>query len=131
MWFQRFFATISRALPDRIVLRDEDALRRLNPQKFYVENVRTVLGISTANAQRICETAVRQGAFRRYVEVVCPNGSVAASAESEASLPSEVRCWTETHGEYEEALIPTRDLMKTVFYRLRDEAASQPVARAG
>jgi hypothetical protein len=130
MLFQRFFETISEVLPDRL-LGDMDALARLNPEKFYVENVRSVLGVSTVTAQRICDTAVRQGVFRRFVEVVCPDGSVAASADHEESLPEMVRCWSEKDGQYEETMLPTHELRKAVFYRLNDDQTARPLARAG
>ena len=120
MLFQKFFETISSWFPDH-ELGDLSALARLNPDKFYLENVRNVLGISSTSAQRICDTAVRQGAFQVGVEVVCPNGAVAATASDEASLPETVRCWTE---EYDEQELPTRTLSKRVFYRLTNEAAA-------
>lgn len=116
MLFQRFLNTISTVLPDRL-MGDMDALTRLNPKKIYLENVRSVLGVSASTAQRICDTGVRQGAFEKWVEVVCPNGAVAASAKVEESLPETVRCWTDDH---EEVYLPTRDLRKTVFYRLNE-----------
>lgn len=72
MLFQRFLKRISELIPDRLVSGDLEALARLNPEKFYVENVRSVLGVSSSTAQRICDTAVRQGAFQKCVEVVYP-----------------------------------------------------------
>jgi hypothetical protein len=122
--FQRFFETISSLLPERTFVGDPDALAKLDPNKIYIENVRSVFQISSRSAERYCEAAVRQGVFLKFVEVHCPDGAVAASSEFEKSLPEKVRCWKEEHGNYEELWIPTRDLSKTVFYRLNDEAAS-------
>jgi hypothetical protein len=123
--FQRFFEKISSLLPDGALTGNTEALARLNPDKIYLENVRSVLGVSSKSAKRICDTAVRQGFFRKYVEVVCPDGAAAASAQFEKDLPETVRCWKEEGGNYEEVYIPTRELSKTVFYCLNDEAASQ------
>jgi hypothetical protein len=116
---------ISSLLPDGALTGNPEALTRLNPNKIYLENVRSVLGVSSKSAQRICDTAVRQGVFRKYVEVVCPDGAAAASAQSERDLPETVRCWKEEDGNFEEVYIPTRELSKTVFYRLNDEADSR------
>jgi hypothetical protein len=91
---------------------------------MYVENVRSVFGISERAAQRYCDTAVRQGIFSKFIEVRCPNGSVGASAESEAKLPETVHCWQEEDGDFTEAVFSTRELPKAVFYRLNDEAIS-------
>lgn len=118
MSFKKFWQRISDLLPDRLVLSDPSALSRLDPDKIYPENVRAILGVSAAHAIRICETAVRQGLFRRRVEVVCPDGSVAASAAVERDLPETVRCWSEEGGEYHESEVATRELKKVTFYQL-------------
>jgi hypothetical protein len=123
--FQKFFETISRLLPERALIGNPEALADLNPNKIYLENIRSVLGVSSRSAQRICDTAVRQGVFRKYVEVVRPDGAGVVAAESENELPEFVRYWKEEGGNYEELSIPTREHSKTVFYRLNDEEASR------
>jgi hypothetical protein len=122
---EKFFDTISRLFPGDPYSGKEEAIARLNPDKIYLENVRSVLGVSTARAARFCEIAVRQGLFRRGVEVVCPDGAVAASAETEADLPKTVRCWAEDKGNLEELEIETNSLPKITFYRLNDKSASR------
>lgn len=112
-----FLSTISRYLPAPPA-RVEDAISKLNPDKIYLENVRSALGVSTEQARRICETAVRQGLFRQAVEVACPDGSVAASASRESDLPETVRCWTGEGEHIEEVQLATADLKKTLFYQL-------------
>lgn len=124
---KRLFQIISKAVPGPDLSRQEaELIARLNPDKFYVENVRSILGISSATATRICETAVRQGLFERRIEVRCPDGAVAASADSEAHLPERVRCWTREEGHLHPADLSTRDLEKTTFYRLNDSSAPVP-----
>ena len=73
-------------------------LARLDPRKIYLENVRSILGISSKKAQSICEAAVRQGIFEKWVEIRCPDGSVPASAKKESDLPSVVHFWVEEDG---------------------------------
>ena len=124
---KRLFQIISKVVPAPALSEDEaQQLAKLNPDKFYVENVRNILGISHASAKRICETAVRRGLFERRVEVMCPDGAVAASAESEAGLPRTVRCWHEEDGHFEAEELPTKDLEKMTFYRLNDKSDSIP-----
>ena len=118
MSFNAFWNAISRIVPGNPLSGREAELARLNPEKIYLENVRSVLGVSSPMAQRICETAVRRGLFQRMVEVVCPDGSIAASAESEASLPPNVTCWKEEQGDLEPVEMATASLSKSVFYRL-------------
>jgi hypothetical protein len=102
----------------------EHLLARLNPDRFYVENVRALLGVSHRTAQRICDTAVRQGAFVQRVGVLCPDKNIGASAETESGLPEYVRCVVEQDGEYEEIELRTDALERITFYQLDDEEAS-------
>ena len=124
MWLEKFLKTISQLIPINPLSGIGDALARLNPDKIYVENVRSVLKTSHARALKICETAVRQGFFSRGVEVLCPNGRVAASADIEANLPPTVFCWQEEDGHYEEIELPTSELQKLTFYRLNEREAT-------
>jgi hypothetical protein len=119
--FEKFLKRISRVFPEHFMLGNLEELTKVDPDRIYVENVRSVLGVSYKLARRLCETAVRQGAFQRNVEVVCPSGAVAASAPSEDQLPETVRCFTDEDGFAEEIELPTKELQKTVFYRLVDD----------
>ena len=113
----KFLDTISKFLPgDPLFGGNAEAIASLNPDKIYLENVRNALGVSSSKAQLICETAVRQGLFDRYIEVVCPDGAVAASAHTESELPETVHCWMEHEGQLEEVQLATKALPKTTFY---------------
>jgi len=118
MSFAAFWSAITKNVPSDPPSGLKEALAGLNPDKIYLENVRSVLGVSASKAQRICETAVRQGLFQKMVEVVCPDGSIAASAENEHELPRSVTCWREKGGNTEPVEIATTSLSKTVYYRL-------------
>ncbi len=124
MLSMKFFEIVSKFIPGAIPCGTEEAIASLNPDKIYIENVRSALGISHRAAVRICETAVRQGFFRRQVEVLCPDGAVAASADTEDALPKTVRCWSEDDGRLEEMELPTTSLVKVPFYRLDEQQAS-------
>jgi len=116
--FGRFLKTISDALPPSLVLNLE-ALEALDPDKIYVENVRSILRVSHGLALRICELAVRQGLFSKFVAVQCPDGSEAAHASAEDGLPPTVICNKEDDdGFFHEVTLPTNTLPKVTFYRL-------------
>lgn len=119
MLLTKFLDTISKIIPIDPLAGRPEAIARLDPNKIYVENVRSALGVSTSKARLICETAVRRGLFDRFVEVLCPDGAVAASAPTEAELPERVHCWEEHDGHQEEAELPTLTLRKMTFYRFR------------
>jgi hypothetical protein len=115
----RFFDAISKHLPgDPFMGGNPAEVAKLNPGKFYVENVRKAMRVSTRQAQLYCDTAVRQGIFDRYVEVLCPDEVVATSARTESELPETVHCWMERAGELEDVILPTASLTKRTFYRL-------------
>jgi hypothetical protein len=124
MLLAKFLATISKIVPGDVLSGKEDAIASLNPDKFYVEDVRSVLGVSNPRATQICESAVRQGLFRRGIQIMCPDGSVAASADSEAGLPPTVHCWEDEGGHLEEVEKPTVSLSKLIFYSLNDKSTS-------
>lgn len=128
MSLARFFDSIARLFPSDPLHGREEALARLNPHKFYVENVRNALGVSTKRAQRICNIAVRQGIFEQRVEVLCPDDVVAASARTEAELPPRIRCWDDVN--QSETVLETAKLRKVVFYRLPDERPKPDSAAA-
>jgi hypothetical protein len=108
-------------LPSGLGTKETELLLQLNPHKVYVENVRSILGVSHREAVRILETAVRQGAFTKLIEVQCPDGSIAASAEREEDLPQTVRCWYEDdEGHLEEKYINSQLLRKSIFYRINE-----------
>ncbi len=124
---RKFFRAIRRLIPKSPLSGKEALLAELNPNKIYIESVRSILNVSHETARRICETAVRQGEFLRGIEVMCPSGAVAATAETEDKLPKVVRCWMEdSSGHSEEVELPTSTLRKTVFYRLNDKTDSIP-----
>lgn len=130
MSFETFLRRIASLLPGEVLGEKEAiALAQLNPEKIYVENVRSVLDVSTHRAEQICETAVRQGVFQKGIEVLCPDGVVAASADSEANLPTTVTCWTDTGRGWDETEIPTAQLRKIPFYRLAENAPARPYGR--
>lgn len=126
MSLRQFLSAIAEKLRIDPLAGKEAAIAGLDPKKIYLENVRSVLGVSTFQAKLYCETAVRRGIFSRRVEVVCPDGSVAVSASAEAELPEVVKCWQEDGGEFTQVEYATRDLRKVSFYQMNyDGSASR------
>lgn len=109
-----------KLIADHILVtpRRLEALSQIDPQHIYVENIRTLLGGSSWAAKLICETAVRQGIFAKRVQILCPDGSVAASLNAGQPIPETVRCWTEVDGEAEAVRERTDRLDKIEFYAL-------------
>jgi hypothetical protein len=128
--FDRFLKTISSLLPSGLSAKETSLLLQLNPHKVYVENVRSIMGVSSREAEKILEIAVRQGAFKKLVELSCPDGTVVASAEREEDLPPTVRCWREDdEGRLEESYVDSHSLRKSTFYRINERKRDHTVQR--
>ena len=69
----------------------------------------------------MAETAVRQGLFVKRVQVLCPDGAVAATASSVADLPSRVRCWEDYDGDLVPIELETSGLHKLEVYAVPTE----------
>jgi hypothetical protein len=122
----RFFNSMTQWLPHSVLSLDEARkLSELDPQKIYIENVRSLLGVSYDRAHKICEAAVRQGFFTRGIEVLCPNGDVAVAVEGDAPLPATVLCWEQADDGPEQIERPTSGLRKLPYYKLNEGRASQ------
>jgi hypothetical protein len=99
---------------------DPAKLARLNPDHIELENVRSLLGVSSTRARMICETAVRRGVFRKRIQILCPDDVVALSVDMGTPVPPTVRCREEIDGLFEIAELPTATLRKVEFYCLSD-----------
>jgi hypothetical protein len=100
------------------------ALEQLDPSHIYVENVRAMFGLSTRVAERLCEFGVKQQVLRRRVEVLCPDRSVAAEADTVEELPPEVNCWEDEDSAPVERTYLTARMPKVPFYVLNQDRYS-------
>jgi len=99
-------------------------IERLNPGKIYVENIRSIFGVSRVDARTWCEMAVSAHLFERRIGLVCPNqscnGRIIADFNSYNSIPDEISCSTcEVEGN-ETSTYKTANLSKVEFYKLRE-----------
>lgn len=116
MLLEKFLDTINKFFPNDYLYGKESELASLDLDKIYLENVRSLLDVSSKRAEQICESAVRQGVFSRKIEVLCPDGSAAITANTENELPDSVLCWTEEDGEFVQVKLPTEKLRRLVYY---------------
>ena len=65
------------------------------------------------------EEAFKQGAFYRQIQVLCPDGSVAALAASYEDLPPNVKCWRHRDGHCEFQMIRTDALCRREVFAVR------------
>lgn len=91
-----------------------------DPDRIYVENVRSFFNISTRLAKYLCKIAVRQGIFRKKIAVECKNGNCTRIIEvfdKEEDIPENIKCFMcELEGE-SEYTFRTSELNIVEFYQ--------------
>lgn len=118
MSFQRLLQVIS--VPPGASFHQLEELSRINPSRFYVENVRALFGVTTGAAKQYCETAVRNGLVRKRIGIECPNDDrIMASYYSESEIPETIVCdLCEAAGE-ELFEFKTADCKRIEFYEFK------------
>jgi hypothetical protein len=95
-------------------------LASVDPECIHIEHVCIAFGVSRKRARRICEEAVERGIFHRQIQVLCPDGSVAASASAYDGLPATIRCRRDSAGAFDSITMHTHDLPKREIFALCD-----------
>ena len=78
-----------------IIERKTDILSHINPQRIYVENVRSFFNLNYRVAKFFCEMAVKQRYLRKRYGVICPNEDchrLITSYSSKAEIPKMIKC---------------------------------------
>ena len=78
-----------------LLLKSEEAIKNLDPDRIYVENVRAILKTNTRFARWICYVAVKMGYFEKKVSIECKNSScerVIGSYDSIEAIPEIIIC---------------------------------------
>lgn len=94
----------------------------LNPERFYLENVRSIFGITTFEARLLCEMAVEQKLFQKRIALICPDpechGRIIATFRTLAEIPETISCSLCEAEDHEQISYNTSSLKKISFYNL-------------
>lgn len=97
-------------------------LTELDPDRFYVENIRSLLGTNTRIANWICELAVKQGFFIKSYAVECKNdncGRIIGSYSNISEIPLEISCQLCYEDGEAISTFETKDLNIIPYYKYR------------
>ena len=97
--------------------RPYERLASLNPEKFYVETIRSLLDVPYEKAEAVIKEAVSEGIFVEGIEILCPDGAVRSFTNVD-DLPETVDCMEFENGSYEPVERRTADLARQAYYRL-------------
>jgi hypothetical protein len=93
-------------------------LASVDPECIHLEHVCIAFGVPRKRARQICEEAVERGVFYRQIQVLCPDGRVAAVASAYQDLPATVRYWHDPDGDSESKRMHTDGLRKREIFAL-------------
>ncbi|MDF7813591.1 hypothetical protein P1X16_19595 [Hymenobacter sp. YC55] len=89
----KFLEIIDRSFIGRFVQNRLNILEHTDPNRIYVEQVRSFYGVPKFVAKYLCEKAVQKGLFVKRFGVECPNeGRLIITAGSREELPRVIYC---------------------------------------
>ncbi len=92
-----------------------------DPNRIYIENIRSFYNIPFSFAKFFCELAVRENVFKRRIAVNCPEcGRVIMHVSTKVEIPDTVKCDTCELLEKNKFEFHTTDKDWTLFYQLND-----------
>lgn len=73
MSLKRFFQIIDKSFIGKAINKRIEIIGATDPNRIYVENIRSFYNIPLKAARFFCNMAVREKLFVRKIEVMCPN----------------------------------------------------------
>lgn len=112
---------IDKTFIGKFIAKKLDLILDTDPERIYVENIRSFFGTSTRIAKFLCETAVHQKLFKRQIALECPNRDckrIVDSFDKEIIVPVTINCRNCELNEREEYEFSTSSMEKLVYYKL-------------
>lgn len=77
----------------KLLKKQSQLLQATNPERIYVENVRSFFHLPHQAAKTLCELAVKEGLFKKKYAVSCPScGRIIESFDNVEKIPEELTC---------------------------------------
>lgn len=108
---------LSNIIKDKVKL-----FQRLDPNRIYVENIRSFFGLPFKVARFFCEMAVKQKYFTKKIGIICPNdGRIIMSVDSREDIPEKVVCEHCQFLELNESEFSPQEKDLIEFYKLTEK----------
>lgn len=119
MLLEKFSSIIDRSAIGKAVGYREELIKQTDPDRIYVENIRSFFHIPFKMAEWLCQAAVKEGAFEKRVGFLCPNDQSLIDDVSDGEKPpSELTCKScEIMGEEKHQFSPS-ECRQITFYKL-------------
>lgn len=95
MSLMKFFQIIDNSFIGKFIDKRLNLIESTDPERIYVENIRSFYNISTPVAKIFCEMATKERYFEKFFAVECPNeacGRVIATFGTENEIPNIIGC---------------------------------------
>jgi len=95
MLLMKFFQIIDNSFIGRFVDKRLNLIASTDPERIYVENIRSFYNLTTPLAKTFCNMAVKEHLFNKHFGVECPNEScqrIITSYTSKDELPEIIEC---------------------------------------
>jgi hypothetical protein len=104
----------------KIISTKSELLSHLDPDRIYVENVRSFYNLPTRVAKFLCEMAVKQNFFEKWYGVMCPTcDRIVQSFKKKSEIPHEMKCSHCELLEKDTYIFTPSDINIKPFYKLR------------
>jgi len=119
MWLEKFFQIIDKSFIGRFIDKRLDVICATNPDRIYVENIRSFYNLNTSTAKTLCEMAVKENLFKKRIGVECPDcGKLITHYNSEKEIPEKIVCDNCLMLENDKHEFKKSEISKIEFYQL-------------
>ena len=123
MSLKKFLDLIDRSPVGRVVERRAQLLEKTDPDRIFMENIRSFFHLPVSMAQFLCNQAVREGVFIRRIGYLCPNDDrhkLIFSIDDGEEVPERVICEVCQMRERFPSEFKVDTLPKFEFYKIND-----------
>lgn len=89
----KFFQVIDKSKIGKFIDKKMNVLEATDPNRIYVENIRSFYNLPTFVAKFFCEMAVKENLFLKKTGVYCPECErMVMSVEKLSQIPKKIKC---------------------------------------
>ena len=122
MQFEKLFDIIDKSKLGKIIIRKQNIIENTDPDRIYVENIRSFFNFPFPIAKLLCEMAVKEKLFIKKIGLLCPNadcGRIIKSYEINERIDKFLTCEQCQLKEEEKNCFLSSELDRIIYYQLR------------
>lgn len=121
MSLMKFFQIIDNSFIGSFIDKRLEVISATDPERIYVENIRSFYNIPTSVAKLFCEMATRENLFKKSYAIECPNDScqrVISTVDLKSKVPNRIVCDNCLLLEKDKYEFEKKDFKVIEFYKL-------------